>query len=126
VPHKLAVRGIVKPKLRHAIRGPSSLTAGGRASYRITLSRRQPHDRLSYAVRDVRVRSTVAGRPARRWKFSTLRAFQSRKLKLNTAVPGTARGRHCVGVVAVATSRARRAGATLRAGCYGALATSPG
>jgi hypothetical protein len=102
VPRDLAVRGIVKPTLHHAIRGPSSVTAGGKASYRIRLSRRQPSDRLSYAVKDVRVRSTVAGRGARRWKFSNLRPFQSRKMRLNTAVPGAARGKHCVSVVAAA------------------------
>jgi hypothetical protein len=102
VPLDLAVRGIVEPKLHHAIRGPSSVTAGGKASYRIMLSRRQPSDRLSYAVKGVRVGSTVAGRRARRWKFSTLRAFQSRKLTLKAAVPGSARGKHCVSVVAVA------------------------
>jgi hypothetical protein len=102
VPHKVAVRGIVEPKLRHAIRGPSSVTAGGKASYRIALSRRQPHDRLSYAVKNVRVRSTAAGRPARHWTFSALRAFQSRKMNMNIAVLGTAGGRHCVSVRAVA------------------------
>jgi hypothetical protein len=102
VPLDLAVRGIVKPKLHHAIAGPSRVTAGGKASYRIRLSRRQPSDRLSYAVKDVRVGSTVAGRPARRWKFSNLRPFQSRKMRLNTAVPGAARGKHCVSVVAAA------------------------
>jgi hypothetical protein len=102
VPLDLAVRGIVKPKLHHAIAGPSRVTAGGKASYRIRLSRRQPSDRLSYAVKDVRVGSTVAGRRARRWKFSNLRPFQSRKMRLNTAVPGAARGKHCVSVVAAA------------------------
>jgi hypothetical protein len=102
VPRDLAVRGIAKPKLHHAIRGPSSVTAGGKASYRIRLSRRQPSDRLSYAVKGVRVGSRVAGRRARRWKLSTLRAFQSRKLTLKAAVPGSARGKHCVSVVAVA------------------------
>jgi hypothetical protein len=102
VPHKFAVRGIVEPKLRHAIRGPSSVSAGGRASYRIALSRRQPHDRLSYAVKRVRVRGAVAGRLARRWTFPGLRAFQSRRMKMSVAVPGAARRLHCVSVRAVA------------------------
>jgi hypothetical protein len=102
VPNHLAVRGIVEPQLHHAIQGPSSVTTGGKASYRIRLSRRQPSDRLSYAVKDVRVRSRVAGRRGRRWTVSRLRPFQSRKLKMNAAVPGTARGRHCVSVRAVA------------------------
>jgi hypothetical protein len=102
VPHKVAVRGIVKPKLRHTIRGPSSVRAGGRASYRIALSRRQPHDRLSYAVKRVRVRGAVAGRLARRWTFPGLRAFQTRRMKMSVAVPGAARRLHCVRVRAVA------------------------
>jgi hypothetical protein len=102
VPHRVAVRRIVKPKLRHAIRGPSSVSAGGRASYRIALSRRQPHDRLSYAVKRIRVRGAVAGRLARRWTFPGLRAFQSRRMKMSVAVPGAARRLHCVSVRAVA------------------------
>jgi hypothetical protein len=102
VPHDLSVRGIFKPKLHHVIAGPSSVTPGGEAGYRISLSRRQFSDRFGYAVKDVRVRSTVAGRPGRRWTLSTLHPFQPRKLKLNTLVPRTARGRYCVSVRAVA------------------------
>jgi len=102
VPHDLSVAGIFKPKLHHTVAGPSSVTPGGKASYRIGLSRRQFSDRLAYAVKDVRVTASVGGRPARRWTLSALRPFHTRKLKLNTVVPRTARGRYCVSVRAVA------------------------
>lgn len=93
---------IVEPQLRLAIAGPSTVTAGGNASYRVTLSQTESPNRSAYALAHVRVRSSAGGRPARHWALPTLGPFTSRTLKLTVAVPNNAHGSFCVAVSAVA------------------------
>lgn len=102
-PRRLDASAIVQPRLDLAIHdGPSTVTAGERASYRITLSRSQPQDRFEYPLADVRVVSSAAGHPARSWLLGGLGAKGSRTLELEAAVPRSAHGRFCVAVRATA------------------------
>jgi hypothetical protein len=101
-PRKLDASAIVKSTLHLAIAGPSTVTAGQPASYRISLSRMQSEDRFMYALTDVRVVGKAAGRPARRWRLGSLAVNRSRTFKLKVAVPGSAKGSFCVAVSAAA------------------------
>jgi hypothetical protein len=101
LPRHARVSPIAEPKLHLAIAGPRTVAAGQIASYRIDLSRSQPHNRLAYTLKNVQVVSTRAGHPVGRSLLSALPRGQSRTLQLRLTVP-SAHGSFCVAVDAAA------------------------
>lgn len=93
---------IVKPRLYLAIAGPRRVPAGEIAGYRITLSRSQPRNALSFAPKNVRVWATVAGRRVNHWLLRTLPRGDVRDLWLAVKTPSTPS--LCVTVTAAANN----------------------
>jgi hypothetical protein len=86
----------VAPQLHLAMAGPRGVKPGHTATYRIALSRTQPHHRQAYPVKNVRVLSSHAGQRLARWRVRTLPSGRSRTLQLKLHVPSTAHGSYCI------------------------------
>jgi hypothetical protein len=118
LPTSASVGAIAHPKLHLSIAGPRSVVAGQLASYRITLSRSQPNDRVAYALKNIQVVGSHAGHRVGRFTLASLPRGKSRTLRLSVKVPDGQRS-FCVAANATAS---HALGARVRA-C--AATTSP-
>jgi len=101
---------IVRSRLHLTVAGPRIVAAGDRASYRITLSRKQSNHELVYTPSNIRVVSTQAGHRVGRWRLSTLSPGTARTLILHLRVSPKARRSFCL--VTAAAGRDTRSART--------------
>ncbi len=118
LPKEARVDKIAKPRLEASISGPSTvsaaaafapsisaastLLAGDRADYRVTVSSTQPENLAVYPLENIRVSDTVGGRPGSHWLIRSLMPGQTRTLSLRVTVPPGYRGGLCIAVKASA------------------------
>ncbi len=101
LPTSASVGAIAQPKLHLSVAGPSSVHRGQIASYRITLSRNQPDNRVVYTLKNMQVFGYRAGHRVGHWTVAKLPRIGARTLLLKTTVPG-ANGPFCLAFNATA------------------------